>query len=113
MNINMYIYTYTYTYIYTHTCIFHVRVHIHVRVRVCLCVFLLCGAVSCAARRWVVGWLGVGRCGAVWCGVVRCGVCVVVDPLERARAERSMIERRVGQCMECVVLAILKTGRIQ
>ena len=48
---------------------------------------------------WVVG------CGAVWCGAVWCVVCVVVDLLQRARAERSMIERRVGQCMECVVLA--------
>ena len=57
-------------------------------------------------------WCGVGvvRCGVVWCG----GVCVVVDLWQRARAERSMIERRVGQCMEmCCPRSILKTGKIQ
>ena len=32
--------------------------------------------------------------------------------LQRARAERSRIERRVGQYMECVVLPILKIGEI-
>ena len=53
----------------------------------------------CAARGWLGGWV------VVWCDVMWWCVCVVVDLLQRARAERSMIERRVGQCMECVVLA--------
>ena len=44
----------------------------------------------------------------VWCGVV--------DLLQRARAERSTIERRVGQYIECVVLDLfsnLEIGKIQ
>ena len=79
-----------------------------------------CGVVWCG-----VVWCGVVWCGVVWCGVVWCGVvwCVLLSTcrcrggpcpwsfqlrmmsfLQRARAERSMIERRVGQYMECVVL---------
>ena len=93
----------------------HVRVQIHVRVRVCLC-FMLCGAVSCRVPR-VVGWLGGWVWWVVWCDVLlstcRCRgrscpwsfLLRMMSILQRARAERSMIERRVRQCMECVVLA--------
>ena len=75
------------------------------------------------AGRGGAGRGGAGRggawCGVVWCGEVCCGVVVVlswcpcpwsfllrmIGVLQRARAERSMIERRVGQHMECVVFA--------
>ena len=30
------------------------QIHVHLRVRVRVCFFLLCGVMSCAARRWVV-----------------------------------------------------------
>ena len=96
----------------------HVRVHMHVRVRVCVCVFFVffvvwCRVMSCAARCWLL----VGWCGVVWCG----GPCPwsfllrMMSILQRARGERSMIERRVGQYMECVCCPrpFLKIGKIQ
>ena len=44
-------------------------VYIYLCVYVCVFAFFVvwCRVMSCAARRWVVGWLGVGRCGVVWC----------------------------------------------
>ena len=92
-------------------------------VYVCVFVFFVvwCRVMSCAAYCWLlVGWLGV-----VWCGVLlstcRCrgGPCPwsfllrVMSILQRARAERSMIERRVGQYMECVFRPTVKICQIQ
>ena len=85
-------------------------------VYVCVFVFFffVVWCLSCRVPR-VVGWV-VG-CGVVWCGVLlstcRCrgGPCPwffllrMMSILQRARAERSMIERRFGQYMERVVLA--------
>ena len=87
-----------------------------VRVVRCWCGVVWCGVVWCG-----VVWCGVVWCGVVWCGVVWCGVLLstcrcrggpcpwsfqlrMMSFLQRARAERSMIERRVGQYSECVVL---------
>ena len=62
----------------------HIHIHIHIQIHVyfmrvytymCVyvCIFVLfvvwCRVMSCAARCWVVGWLGVVLCGVVWCGV--------------------------------------------
>ena len=104
VNTDMYRHRYTYTHL-----LIPIHVHIHVRVRVCLCVFFVvwCRVMSCAACRWLGGlvWCGVVWCGVVWCGVVlstcRCrgGPCLwsvllrMMSILQRARAERSMIER--------------------
>ena len=108
MNTNMYIYTCTntckYMYIYKYM-YFYMCVRICMCVYVCLCVFLLCGWLG----GWVWCWCGVG----VLLSTCRCrgGRCPwsyllrMMSILQRARAERSMIECRVGQCMECVVLA--------
>ena len=94
----------------TNTCIYtYMCVCICMCVYVCVSVFfLLSGAVSrrvlcvvgCWFGGWVAGWLGVAcRC-RPWYFLLR-----MMSILLRARAERSMIERRVGQHMECVVLA--------
>ena len=97
MNTDMRIHTCTNTYIYICMCV--------------LCFFLLCGAVSCRVPRVVGCWLSSW----VWCRVVlstcRGGLCPwsfllrMMSMLQRARAECSMVERRVGQYMECVVFA--------
>ena len=64
---DIYIYTYKYTNIYKYM---YKYMYIYMCVYVCMyvCVFVFyvvwCRVMSCAARGWVVGWLGV-----VWCGV--------------------------------------------
>ena len=72
---------------------------------VCVFVFLVvwCRVMSCAARGWVVGWLGGWVC---W------GVCVV-DILQRARAERSMIASSLTVHGMCCPRSVLETGEIQ
>ena len=75
----------TYTYMYIYMCVY-------------VCVFVFAS---------LVGWLGVVWCGVLW-SWFPCPwsfVLCMMSVLQRARAERSMIERRVGQCMERVVLA--------
>ena len=114
--------TFTFTYAHTDTHTFtkmylYMCVYICMFVYVCVFVFFCCAVpchVACRALL-VVGW-GVG-CGVVWCAVLlstcRCrgGPCPwsfllrMMSILQPARAERSMIERRVGQHMECVVFA--------
>ena len=98
--------TCTYTYIYIHI---HIYIYIYLYIETYMCVYVCgCRVMSCAARRWVVGWLGVVCC----CRHVVVVVVFVLGPsllrmmsiLQRARAERSMIKRRVRQCKERVVL---------
>ena len=91
----------------------HVREHRHVHIHTCTCTYTCacCGAESCRVSRVVVGWVG----GLVWCGdfvVTNCVLVVLsscchrfvvwcslskkcfrmISILQRARAERSMIE---------------------
>ena len=85
------IYIYIYIHIHVHIHI-HIHLQIHVRVRVCLFFFVvLCGVMSCAARRWVVGWLGV-----VWCcrHVVVVVVFVLVSWSLSLRRHRKIERRR-------------------
>ena len=101
LNTNMYTNTYIYIYMYIFMCVYKCMC---VYVCVSLCFYCCVCRVMCRA---LVGWLGVEwqtcRC--------RGGLCLwsflfrMMSTLQRARAERSMIERRVGQCMECVVFA--------
>ena len=105
MNTNMYTYTYINKYIFSCACTYACACTC-----VCHCIFLLC--VPChVVCRALVGWL-VGWVGGVVLSTCRCrgGRCPwsfllrMMSFLQRARVERSMIERRAGQCMECVVL---------
>ena len=116
-------YIYIYIYIYIHYIHIHIHVyihiqihaHIHVRVRVCLFDFdVWCRVMSCAARRWVVGWLGV-----VWCcrHVVVVVVFVLVSwslslrrhrKIERRRESKKEMARRSlnkssEECSSCFV----------
>ena len=81
-----------------------VYIYMYVLVCVCVCVFVF--FVVCRVPR-VVWWLGVvGVVGVVW--------CVVVD-MSLSWSSLSLVlpasydERRVRQCMECVVLAPFST----
>ena len=75
--------------------VYFMYVYIHMCVYVCVFVFFVvwCRVMSCAARRWEVGWLDVGRCGVAWRGVVRCGVV------------------RCGVVCVCVLLSIYCNGQ--
>ena len=105
-------YTYIYKYMFFNMCV-HIYMCVYKYICVYVCVFVFfCCVVPChvVCPMSLVGWW-------VGCGVLlsacRCrgGPCPwsfvlrMMSILQRARAERSMIERRVGQCMECVVLA--------
>ena len=84
-------YFYIFTYAHTHTL---TRTHTYTNTctYTCACVFflLLCGVMSCAARRWVVGWLGVVWC----CRHVVVVVVFVLVPWSLSLRRHRKIERR-------------------